>query len=162
MHFHLTKNNIAVLNNERLAKIWNLGNVKLQTRNWKLILRLPMKNLMLKVSNLIFKRAFFSLQGSSFFKTIIRKFRDLYLVASCGEQFLLLIEGFSSTKQHLAKNSNQQKHSNQIVSHLTLGRTVMKPSSLYRRRRFWGQTNLHMLSLLRSDGITMASPSKSS
>ena len=59
MHFHLTKNNTAVLNNERLAKIWNLGNVKLQTRNWKLILRFPMKNLMLKVSNLIFKRAFF-------------------------------------------------------------------------------------------------------
>ena len=50
-----------------------------------------MKNLMLKVSNPIFKRAFFSLQGSSFFKTIIREFRDLYLVATCGEQFLLLI-----------------------------------------------------------------------
>ena len=36
MHFDLTKNNMAALNNERLAKIWNLGNVKLQTRNWKL------------------------------------------------------------------------------------------------------------------------------
>ena len=120
MHFHLTKNNMAVLNNERLAKIWNLGNVKLETRNWKLILRFPMKNLMLKVSNLIFKRAFFSLQGSSFFKTIIRKFRDLYLVASCGEQFLLLIEGFSSTKQHFAKKQKSAKtqQSNRQPSYL--------------------------------------------
>ena len=36
MHFDLTKNNMAALNNERLANIWNLGNEKLQTRNWKL------------------------------------------------------------------------------------------------------------------------------
>ena len=35
---------MAALNSERLAKIWNPGNVKLQTRNCKL------KNLMLKVS----------------------------------------------------------------------------------------------------------------
>ena len=30
-HFEFTKNNMATLNNERLAKIWNPGNVKLQT-----------------------------------------------------------------------------------------------------------------------------------
>ena len=36
MHFDLTKNNIAALNNERLAKIWNPVNEKLQTRNCKL------------------------------------------------------------------------------------------------------------------------------
>ena len=30
------ENNIAALNNERLAKIWNPGNVKMQTRNCKL------------------------------------------------------------------------------------------------------------------------------
>ena len=30
MHFDLVKNNMAALNNERLAKIWNLGNVKQQ------------------------------------------------------------------------------------------------------------------------------------
>ena len=37
MHFDLVKNNMAaLLNNERLAKIGNLGNVKLQTRNCKL------------------------------------------------------------------------------------------------------------------------------
>ena len=86
MHFHLTKNNMAVLNNERLAKIWNLGNVKLETRNWKLILRFPMKNLMLKVSNLIFKRAFFSLQGSSFFKQLLENLEicisSLHVVSS--------------------------------------------------------------------------------
>ena len=36
MSFDLTKNNMAALNNERLAKIWNPGNVKLKTRNYKL------------------------------------------------------------------------------------------------------------------------------
>ena len=37
MYFDLTKKkNMAALNNERLAKIWNPGNVKLQTRNCKL------------------------------------------------------------------------------------------------------------------------------
>ena len=36
MSFDLTKNNMAALNNERLAKIWNPGNVKLKTRNCKL------------------------------------------------------------------------------------------------------------------------------
>ena len=36
VHFDLVKNNIAALNNERLAKIGNLGNVKLQTLNCKL------------------------------------------------------------------------------------------------------------------------------
>jgi len=36
MHFDLSKNNMAALNNERLAKIWNPGDVKLQTRNCKL------------------------------------------------------------------------------------------------------------------------------
>ena len=36
MHFDLVKNNMAALNNKRLAKIGNLGNVKLQTRNCKL------------------------------------------------------------------------------------------------------------------------------
>ena len=40
----ITKNNMAALNNERLAKIWYPGNKKLQTRNCKL------KNLMLNVS----------------------------------------------------------------------------------------------------------------
>ena len=45
-HFEFTKNNMATLNNERLAKIWNPGNAKLQTCNCKL------KNLMLKVSNI--------------------------------------------------------------------------------------------------------------
>ena len=45
-HFEFTKNNMATLNNERLAKIWNPGNVKLQTCNCKL------KNLMLKVSHI--------------------------------------------------------------------------------------------------------------
>ena len=37
---------MAAVNNKRLAKIWNPGNVRLQTRNCKL------KNLMLKVSNI--------------------------------------------------------------------------------------------------------------
>ena len=55
----LDKNNMAALNNERVAEIWNLGNVKLQRATENCSLRLPMKNLMLKVSNLIFKRAFF-------------------------------------------------------------------------------------------------------
>ena len=36
VHFDLVKNNMAALNNERLAKIGNLGNVKLQTLNCKL------------------------------------------------------------------------------------------------------------------------------
>ena len=36
MHFDLVKNNMAALNNKRLAKIGNLGNVKLQMRNCKL------------------------------------------------------------------------------------------------------------------------------
>ena len=36
MHFYVTKNNMATLNNERLAHIWRLGNVKLQTRNCEL------------------------------------------------------------------------------------------------------------------------------
>ena len=36
MHFDLTKNNMATLNNERLANIWRPGNVKLQTRNCEL------------------------------------------------------------------------------------------------------------------------------
>ena len=45
-HFEFTKNNMVTLNNERLAKIWNPGNAKLQTCNCKL------KNLMLKVSNI--------------------------------------------------------------------------------------------------------------
>ena len=35
MHFLLVKNNMAALNNERLAKIGNLGNMKLQTRKCK-------------------------------------------------------------------------------------------------------------------------------
>ena len=35
MSFDLTKSNMAALNNERLAKIWNPGNVKLKTRNCK-------------------------------------------------------------------------------------------------------------------------------
>ena len=30
-NFEFTKNNMAALNNERLAEIWNPGNVKLQT-----------------------------------------------------------------------------------------------------------------------------------
>ena len=41
MYFDLTKNNMATLNNERLANIWNLDNVKLQTRNWKLQFAVP-------------------------------------------------------------------------------------------------------------------------
>ena len=49
MYFDLTKKNVAALNNERLAKIWNPGNVKLQTRKCRL--RFPMNNLMLKVFN---------------------------------------------------------------------------------------------------------------
>ena len=45
--FRITKNNmVALINNERLAKIWNPGNVKLQIRNCKL------KNLMLKGSKI--------------------------------------------------------------------------------------------------------------
>ena len=36
MHFDLLKNSMAALNNERLAKIWNPGNAKLQTHNCKL------------------------------------------------------------------------------------------------------------------------------
>ena len=36
MHFDLMKNNMVALNNERLAKIWNPGNVKLHTHNYKL------------------------------------------------------------------------------------------------------------------------------
>ena len=45
--FRITKNNmVALINNERLAKIWNPGNVKLQIRNCK------RKNLMLKGSNI--------------------------------------------------------------------------------------------------------------
>ena len=86
MHFHLTKNNTAVLNNERLAKIWNLGNVKLQTRNWKLILRFPMKNLMLKVSNLIFKRAFFHCKAFHSLKQLLENLEicisSLHVVSS--------------------------------------------------------------------------------
>ena len=35
MHFDLTKNNMGALNNEGLPKIWNPGNLKLQTRNCK-------------------------------------------------------------------------------------------------------------------------------
>ena len=35
MLLDLTKNNMAALNNERLAKIWNPGNV-MQTHDWKL------------------------------------------------------------------------------------------------------------------------------
>ena len=55
MHFDLVKNNMAALNNERLAKIWNLGNVKQQNAVCGLRfavcgLRFPMKNLMLEVS----------------------------------------------------------------------------------------------------------------
>ena len=53
--FRTTKNNIAALNNERLAEIWNPGNVKLQTRNCKL------KNLILKVSNITASPLRFSL-----------------------------------------------------------------------------------------------------
>ena len=59
MHFDLTKNNMAALNNERLAKIWNLGNVKLQTRNWKLQVAVSHEKPNAKGSNLIFKHAFF-------------------------------------------------------------------------------------------------------
>ena len=45
--FRITKNNmVALINNERLAKIWNPGNVKLQIRNCK------RKNLMLKGSKI--------------------------------------------------------------------------------------------------------------
>ena len=36
MHFDLTKKNVWALNNERLAKIWNLADVKLQKRSCKL------------------------------------------------------------------------------------------------------------------------------
>ena len=46
-HFEFTKNNMAALSNERFAKIWNPGNVKLQTCNCEL------KNLMLKVSHIM-------------------------------------------------------------------------------------------------------------
>ena len=46
--FRITKNNmVALINNERLAKIWNPGNVKLQIRNCK------RKNLMLKGSKIM-------------------------------------------------------------------------------------------------------------
>ena len=45
--FRITKNNmVALINNERLAKIWNPGNVKLQIRNCK------RKNLMLMGSKI--------------------------------------------------------------------------------------------------------------
>ena len=60
MPFDLVKNNIAALNNERLAKIRNHGDVKLQTCT-VCSLRFPMKNLALKVSTLrflIFSRTF--------------------------------------------------------------------------------------------------------
>ena len=36
MHFDLREYNGAALNNERLSKIWNPGNAKLETRNCKL------------------------------------------------------------------------------------------------------------------------------
>ena len=36
MHFDLMKNSVAALNNKRLAKIWDPGNVKMQTHNCKL------------------------------------------------------------------------------------------------------------------------------
>ena len=35
-HFEFTKNNMTTLKNERFAKIWNPGNVKLQTCNCEL------------------------------------------------------------------------------------------------------------------------------
>lgn len=36
MHIYLTKNNMAALNSERLAKFWNPGNVTLRMRNCNL------------------------------------------------------------------------------------------------------------------------------
>ena len=36
MYFDLMKNSMAALNNEHLAKIWNPGNVNMQTHNCKL------------------------------------------------------------------------------------------------------------------------------
>ena len=60
----ITKNNMAAVNNKRLAKTWNPGNVRLQTRNCKL------KNLMLKVSNITASPPRFS------FFIINRRLRD--------------------------------------------------------------------------------------
>ena len=52
MHFNLMKNNIAAINNERLAKISNTGNVKLQTRNCKLQFAVSHEKANYELSNL--------------------------------------------------------------------------------------------------------------
>ena len=156
----LDKNNMAALNNERVAEIWNLGNVKLQRATENCSLRLPMKNLMLKVSNLIFKRAFF------FHCKAVHSLKQLLenleiCVSSLHVRWWAVSSVNCSLMYSRPQNSTSQKKKISKRQPSYLGKDCDEAFIFVSTKKILRAKKLHMLSLLRSDDIAVASPSKS-